>query len=85
VKAGRVKGKDITEQSALSCVLSVRRTQESKMHKDKRQEEQAAKGDLDHRIIVAGPETRARESGETDPPPATTAVKNGGETPRSGK
>ncbi|NML72976.1 hypothetical protein HHL25_02440 [Rhizobium sp. S-51] len=55
------------------------------MHKDKRQEEQAVKGDLDHRIIVAGPETRARESGKKDPQPSKTVVRNGGENTQSGK
>lgn len=45
------------------------------MHKDKRQAEEAAKGDLDHRIIVAGPETRARENKGEDPRPAKTVVK----------
>lgn len=42
------------------------------MHKDKRQAEADAKGDLDHRIIVAGPETRARESKDGDRRPAKT-------------
>ncbi len=42
------------------------------MHKDKRQAEADAKGDLDHRIIVAGPEARARESKGNDAPAAKT-------------
>lgn len=46
------------------------------MHKDKRQDEAEAKGDLDHRIIVAGPETRARENNCKDPQPAKTVVKD---------
>ncbi|MBV2186319.1 MAG: hypothetical protein KUL88_17490 [Rhizobium sp.] len=46
------------------------------MHKDKRQQEVEDKGDLDHRIIVAGPETRARENKEVDSGPARTAVKD---------
>lgn len=47
------------------------------MHKDKRQQEAEDKGDLDHRIIVAGPETRARENEGKDPEPARTVVRNG--------
>lgn len=42
------------------------------MHKDKRQAEAEAKHDLDHRIIVAGPETRAREGKGDETPPAKT-------------
>jgi len=44
------------------------------MHKDKREAEEAAKKDLDHGIIVAGPETRARENKGEDPRPAKTVV-----------
>ncbi|WP_454286396.1 hypothetical protein [Rhizobium arsenicireducens] len=47
------------------------------MHKDKRQQEAEDKGDLDHRIIVAGPETRARENEGKDPQSAGTVVRNG--------
>ncbi len=46
------------------------------MQKDKRQQEAEDKGDLDHRIIVAGPETRARENDGKDPQPARTVVKD---------
>ncbi len=42
------------------------------MHKDKRQAEADAKVDTDHRVIVAGPETRARESKGDDVTPAKT-------------
>lgn len=47
------------------------------MNKDKRKAEAQAKGDLDHRIIVAGPETRARESKDEDSSPTGTVAKNG--------
>ena len=46
------------------------------MQKDKRQQEAEDKGDLDHRIIVAGPETRARENDGKDPQPRTVVKDN---------
>lgn len=60
------------ELFGLAAVLSLSQKRENIMHKDKRQAEADAKGDIDHRIIVAGPEARAREGKGDETPSAKT-------------